>query len=57
MRRGRKKQDRLKACEGINAGIDKDKYLGEEVTLSFLSVDKFAALILKHGRGCFFIEA
>jgi len=36
----------------VNSGIPKDEYMGEDVCLSYPSVDNLVQLILKHGPGC-----
>lgn len=36
----------------VNDGIDKDFYLGEQVNMSFPSVDALAAQVRRKGRGC-----
>lgn len=38
-------------CQSVNAGIDKDSYLGEDIRLSYPSVDDLAKLVIEKGQG------
>ena len=36
----------------MNDGIDKSRYLGEDIVLKFPSVHRLAEIMVKKGKGC-----